>query len=681
MNYILSSVSFLLIFGAFCCTYLNLEKLHDERQFSEHAAIIAENVWNLHHTGTHSYLQLALKRDHFKTITFRELDGQEFFHLESEPLQGVDRYLHDLNLIWTRSMQTPVSYRGAVIGHLIGEQYVRIFFQLLNGGVVILALVLSALMISRLFSNRKHLEKLIRERTRNLIESERRFHDLVNLLPEMVWETDVDGCVQYANQIALLRLGLNGEEYGKRGTRWISAIVPEQRAQAANYFRGVVFEDAQGLQEFKAVDQHGVEFPMLIRSAPMMRDDQVVGARSVAIDITERHNLEEQLRRAQHMRTIGLMAGGVAHDLNNILSGVVTYPELLLMDLEKDHPLREGIETIRNSGLAAAEVVSDLLTVARGAAASRETTSLNKLVQEYMASAECAELCKRHPGVVVRADLRDDSVYISCSPMHVRKCIMNLLVNAVEAIENEGEVVLSTSVRALNNQKAGQTLLEDGYYSVLTVKDNGPGIDSKDLPHIFEPFYTKKIMGKSGTGLGLTVVWNTVQDHGGTVTVLRQNRETIFELYFPLVEDKRSTHTEETDLAAYRGAGETILLVDDEHHQREITVELLRSLNYTVSSAESGEEAVRLAKNRQHDLLILDMLMEPGQNGRAAYEKILQIHPDQRAIIVSGYAENADVKKAMELGAGAFISKPYTLAQLSRTVYQELQKKPLDAKC
>jgi len=180
-------------------------------------------------------------------------------------------------------------------------------------------------------------------------------------------------------------------------------------------------------------------------------------------------------------------------------------------------------------------------------------------------------------------------------------------------------------------------------------------------------------MGRSGTGLGLAVVWNTMSDHEGTVNVSSAPHGTTFELYFPSIESKVVQLPEQENWKDYIGKGETILVIDDEPRQREIANQLLTLLEYSVQTVSSGEAAVEYSKNHNTDLLILDMIMLPGQNGRKTFEQILKIHPRQKAIIASGFAENADVRATLAMGANAFISKPYTLLQLALTVHKILR--------
>jgi len=207
----------------------------------------------------------------------------------------------------------------------------------------------------------------------------------------------------------------------------------------------------------------------------------------------------------------------------------------------------------------------------------------------------------------------------------------------------------------------------------LVVKVDVEGKFQFISPSYCEPFYTKKALGRSGTGLGLTVVWNTVQDHEGYINVKSSENGTIFELYFPVTREAVNAEKEEISLKDYLGHGEKILVVDDEENQRDIACGLLTSLGYTAEAVSSGQEAIEYVKERPVDLIVLDMIMAKGMNGYETYEEIIKIHPRQKAVIVSGFAETEDVKAAQKLGAGKYIKKPYTVEKIGLAVKGELE--------
>jgi CheY-like chemotaxis protein len=296
------------------------------------------------------------------------------------------------------------------------------------------------------------------------------------------------------------------------------------------------------------------------------------------------------------------------------------------------------------------------------------------LVKEYLNSPEFKKLKSFHPKVAVRTNFDTDLFNITGSLIHIRKIIMNLVSNASEAIQGEGNVTVSTTNRYIDRPLKGYDDVKTGEYAILSVSDDGPGIASGDLQRIFEPFYTKKKMGKSGTGLGLSVVWNVVQDHEGYIDVKSDENGTTFDLYFPLTRDEISEKESPLSLGDLKGEGEAILVVDDVESQRDISCKMLDTLGYKSVALGSGEEAVEYLKSNTVDLILLDMIMDPGINGCEAYKRITAIHPDQKAVIISGFAESDDVKEAQKLGAGRYIKKPVTLEKLGLAVKGELEK-------
>ncbi len=416
---------------------------------------------------------------------------------------------------------------------------------------------------------------------------------------------------------------------------------------------------------------------------PSREDKKILEIAASAIGVEEERRqaeekekkLEAQLQRAEKMETVGTLAGGVAHDLNNILSGLVSYPELLLMELPEDSPLRKPILTIQSSGQKAAAIVEDLLTLARRGVVVSEVSSLNDIISDYLQSPEHERLISFHQGVEIEANLEQDLLNVLVSPTHLSKTVMNLVSNAAEALHNGGKVIVSTRNQYIDRPIRGYDEVKEGDYVVLTVADNGVGIPTEDLERIFEPFYTKKVMGRSGTGLGMAVVWGTVKDHKGYIDVeSTEGKGTTFELYFPVTRKELEKEKAPTSMEEFMGNGETILIVDDVQEQIEIASMLLTKLGYSVNAVSSGEEAVEYVKTNSADLLVLDMIMDPGIDGLDTYKRIVELYPQQKAIIASGFSETPRVEQAQKLGAGQYIKKPYTLEKVGVAVKTELAK-------
>jgi PAS domain S-box-containing protein len=390
----------------------------------------------------------------------------------------------------------------------------------------------------------------------------------------------------------------------------------------------------------------------------------------------EKQELEGKLANLEKMEAIGRLAGGVAHDLNNVLSAIVSYPDLLLMKLPEDSKLRKPIQTMQHSGQKAAAIVQDMLTLARRGVAVKEIVDLKDVLTSYLLSPEYEKVRKYNPGLTIETCFGTELLSVEGSFIHLTKTVMNLVANAAEAMPNGGKILISLGNRYIDKELQGYDLsIKEGDYVVLNVTDDGIGISEKDLKKIFEPFYTKKEMGRSGTGLGMTVVWGTVKDHGGYIKVdSSEERGTSFELFFPATRKVASIPKTEIFIKDYIGNGQKILVVDDVKEQREIASALLNTLGYSVCTFSCGEDAVEYMKSESVDLLLLDMIMDPGIDGLDTYKKIIKLHPGIKSVIASGFSETDRVREAQKLGAGAYIKKPYTLERIGIAIKKELSR-------
>lgn len=380
----------------------------------------------------------------------------------------------------------------------------------------------------------------------------------------------------------------------------------------------------------------------------------------------ERKLIALKLHRAEKMEALGVLASGVAHDLNNILAGIVSYPELLLLKTDPGSELYQPLVDIHGAGKRAAAVVADLLTIARSTATVLFTHNVKTLIEEYFNSLEYRQLQKIYPQVRVDLHCEASVQTIACSPIHVKKCLMNLVTNAVEATGHSGVIRVSI----FNEIKIGKEAEgKDSRYVVVSVADSGTGIAARDLERIFEPFYTTKQMGMSGSGLGLAVVWNAMQEHNGWVTADSNSAGTCFRLYFPCATETDNLPAEKNLSSYLQGNNETVLVVDDEPLLLRIAERMLNELGYRVVTVPSGEKAIEYLRSNAVDVVVLDMVMEPGINGRQTYEHIVRIYPGQKAMIVSGYAINDDIRAAMQLGVATFLKKPYSIAELAHALH------------
>ena len=429
---------------------------------------------------------------------------------------------------------------------------------------------------------------------RTLIESEERFRRLFEYAPEAYYLSDFKGCFIDGNKKAEDLLGYRRKELIGKNFLELDLMLEEDVPKAIERLAVNLNGKPTGPDEFTLKRKDGGHAIVEISTIPIVIGDERI-VLGMARDITERRQAAETLReseeklvRSKKMESLGLLAGGVAHDLNNVLSGIVSYPELLLLDLPPDSKLRKPIETIQASGKRAVDIVQDLLTVARGVAMPRQPLNINDLVDNYLRSPEFDQIEQHHSNVVVKTDLAADLLNISGSPVHIGKALMNLVSNAVESIQGRGQVTLSTTNRYLDRPLKGYDDVALGEYVVLSVSDDGLGISPDDLKRIFEPFYPKKVMGRSGTGLGLAVVWNILLDHKGYIDVLTSKTGTTFELYFPATREALPVKGLPTAAQSYKGRGQRILVVDDESSQRDISCRMLEVLGYRAQAVASG---------------------------------------------------------------------------------------------
>jgi len=392
----------------------------------------------------------------------------------------------------------------------------------------------------------------------------------------------------------------------------------------------------------------------------------------------EQHrNLREELERAERMRSLGVLAGGVAHDLNNMLGPLVGYPELILMRLPEDSPIRKQVQRIGNAAKDAADVVQDLLTLARRGRYEMVPTNLNAVVDAYLDSPSFAKLSEVRANVTITRELDEYLGLIMGSTPHLSKVVMNLIVNAFDAMPEGGELRITTAQRNVMVLPGGYQGIIPGEYVTLSVRDTGTGIDPADIEKIFEPYFSKKKMGTSGSGLGLSVVYGVVKDHKGYYDILSEiGKGTEFILYFPLTEVTAKVQPESSQ--ELRGS-ESVLVVDDDNTQREMATEFLTCLGYRVMSAANGHEALDCLRKQPVDIVMLDMIMEKDFDGLDTYREILKICPTQKAIVVSGFASTDRVQEMQQLGAGKYVKKPYTMNMLASALRTELDRTEVTA--
>ena len=411
-----------------------------------------------------------------------------------------------------------------------------------------------------------------------------------------------------------------------------------------------------------------------LSSFPLKNNDgRVVGIIEHAKDITEHKRLEAQLQQAQKMEAIGTLAGGISHDFNNILQGISGYTQLLLMQKGVDDPNSRYLNKIDKLIQRARELTQQLLTFSRKVESKLRPVDLN---QEVI---QAHDVLKRTiPKMIdIELHLAVDLKLINADPVQLEQIMMNLGVNAKDAMPDGGKLIFQTEDTVLDKEYCATHLgVTPGKYVLLTISDTGHGMDKEAVQRIFEPFYTTKEIGK-GTGLGLAMVYGIVKTHGGFITCYSEpGHGAVFSIYFPVLDaDDVVQEVEPKEEADIRGGHETILLVDDEETLLDIEKDILNRYGYITITAESGESAIEIYKLEKDriDLVILDIGM-PGMGGYKCLQELLKIDPEIKVIIASGYPKDDKVKEMLESGVAEFVGKPYRLTDILEKVREVLDQ-------
>ncbi len=394
---------------------------------------------------------------------------------------------------------------------------------------------------------------------------------------------------------------------------------------------------------------------------------QVLGGIGIIEDVSAQQKLELQLQQAQKMEAIGTLAGGIAHDFNNLLTAIEGYSTLLLMDLPDDDPAREKIHRIAGAVERGTELTRQLLGFARGGKYEVVPSDLNRLIREQN------EIFGRtRKEITLHEDFVDDLWTVEVDQGQFVQVLMNLYINAWQAMAEGGDLYIKTANRLLDSTYVKPFEVTPGPYVTISVTDTGSGIPPDIRDRIFEPFFTTKGLGK-GTGLGLSSVYGIVKNHGGHITVYSEEGiGTTFNIYLPASEKDAVTEKAVDNTPVELGKG-TVLLVDDEELILEVGREMIESLGYDVLAVGSGRDAVAALQESSPtiDLVVLDMIM-PDLSGAQTFDALKQIDPDVRILLSSGYSLNGQASDILSRGCDGFIQKPFSLRALSDKIREVL---------
>lgn len=507
-----------------------------------------------------------------------------------------------------------------------------------------------------------------------LREGEEKYRTILESIEEGCFETDINSNLTFFNNPFLIILGYSRDELlGVNTAKYTSPDTAAKMKRITERLRET--GKPENVTDYDVIRKDGSNVSLeLSVSLRKDQDGLPMGYRGVLRDVSERkqteeekHKLENQLQQASKMESIGTLAGGIAHDFNNILMGIQGNASLMLLKIESDHPNYEKIKNIEKYVQNGTELTKQLLGFARRGKYLIKATDLNEIIEK-----SSSLFARTKKEIRVHTELSEDLWSAEVDRGQIEQVLLNLYVNAWQAMSTGGDLYLQTENIILDRSYLKPYKVEPGRYVKISVSDTGVGIDKETQERIFEPFFTTKEMGR-GTGLGLASVYGIIKSHGGYINVYSEKEKgTVFTIYLPASEKIALKEIESGPAAIIKGSG-TILLIDDEEMILDVGIELLEELGYTVKSAMSGPEAIDVFKEERGkiDLIIMDMIM-PGMGGGETFDRLKEIDPDIKVLLSSGYSINGQATKILRRGCDGFIQKPFNMNQLAEKVQRIL---------
>jgi two-component system cell cycle sensor histidine kinase/response regulator CckA len=513
------------------------------------------------------------------------------------------------------------------------------------------------------------------ERTRNEIairQSEQRFHELFENAKDILFTLDLEGNVTSLNKSAEEVMGWSRSEALQLNLK--SLVAPEHLNLCSQMMQRILNEEPLQHFEISLLRKDGRKVLLQASARLIYSNGERHSIQGMARDVTERRQLETMVQQSQKLEAIGRLSGGLAHDFNNLFCVISGHTELLTEQMEAAHPALKNLAQIKKAVDSATSLTRQLLAFSRKQVFHPRTLDLNAVV------VETRKMLGRLIGEQIElfASLHPALGNVSVDPVQFEQVLVNLVLNARDAMSQGGKLTIETkNVDLEEGARSKRAIVPAGKYVVLSVTDNGCGMDDEAQSRIFEPFYTTKELGK-GSGLGLATVYGIVKQSGGFIWVYSElGRGTTIRVYLPRVDNSPSPVSMGNPLAEVRQGSETVLLVENAESVRNLAKELLKSSGYAVLEAESGREALRIASSFSGPihLLLTDVIM-PGMGGKQLAEQLTSLRPATRVLYMSGYSNDGIVQSGILESGALLLEKPFTREILLRKVRQVLDEVP-----
>ena len=567
---------------------------------------------------------------------------------------------------WDEEMEKQYSFVhkfGDVLVTETNVPFVRGRNRILSGRAVPLydgsGQVIGAIESIRDMTERKAMEEELRK-------SEEKYRNILEKMEEVYFEVDLKGRLTFFNDAACTVTGYSRDEL--MGMHFKEYTSPETSKRMFADFQEEYFSgERREIVDYEVITKSGGTRLMQV-SSNLLRDQggTPLGFRALARDVTNHRRLESQLIQAQKMEAVGTLAGGIAHDFNNLLMGIQGYTSLMLLDMATSHPYYEKLRSVEDQVQSGADLTRQLLGFAQGGRYEVKPTNLNETIKK---SSSMFGRTKKE--ITIHRKLKKDLWTVEVDQGQMEQVFLNLYVNAWQAMPGGGDIYLETQNVFLSDDEIARYGIQPGLYVQISVVDTGVGMNEKTRERIFDPFFTTKAMGR-GTGLGLAMVYGIIRGHGGAINVTSElGHGTTFTIYLP-ASDKNIV-VEKTVAAETVKGMETILLIDDEPINLEVSGELLESLGYRVYLAGGGQEGLAIYEEKRDeiDMVILDMVM-PGISGGETFDRLRRSDPDIKVLLCSGYSINGQAQNILDRGCNGFIQKPYKMSHLSQKIRELL---------